>query len=102
MRFLIAMLVLALAWLPGISSAQFSEMPAESTGTTVLASASSNSGILGSMRSWFGGENSDQELLPLNEAFKISVRARDADTLVATLTAADGYYLYRDRIAFDL
>ncbi|MFW7343882.1 protein-disulfide reductase DsbD [Pollutimonas sp. H1-120] len=102
MRFLIAMLVLALAWLPGISSAQFSEMPAESTGTTVLASASSNSGILGSMRSWFGGENSDQELLPLNEAFKISVRARDADTLVATLTAADGYYLYRDRIAFAL
>lgn len=102
MRFLIAMLVLALAWLPGISSAQVSEMPAESTGTTVSASASSNSGILGSMRSWFGGENSDQELLPPDEAFKVSVRARDADTLVATLTAADGYYLYRDRIAFDL
>ncbi|ROT44277.1 protein-disulfide reductase DsbD [Pusillimonas sp. NJUB218] len=102
MRFLIAMLVLALAWLPGVSSAQFSEMPAESTGITESVSASSDSGILGPMRSWFGGENSDQELLPPDEAFKVSVRARDADTLVATLTAADGYYLYRDRIAFAL
>lgn len=97
-----ALLVLALAWLPGVSPAQFSEMPADPTGITVSASAFSNSGMLGSMRSLFGSESSDQELLPPDEAFKVSVRARDADTLVATLSAADGYYLYRDRIAFDL
>lgn len=102
MRSLIVMLVLALAWLPGVSSAQFSEMPSDSTDITVSAPASSNSGVLGSMRSWFGSDNSDQELLPPDEAFKASVRAFDADTLVATLSAADGYYLYRDRIAFDL
>lgn len=101
-RLLMALLVLALAWLPGVSPAQFSEMPADPTGITVSASAFSNSGILGSMRSLFGSESSDQELLPPDEAFKVSVRARDADTLVATLSAADGYYLYRDRIAFDL
>ncbi|WP_269495696.1 protein-disulfide reductase DsbD [Castellaniella sp. S9] len=101
-RLLMALLVLALAWLPGVSPAQFSEMPADPTGITVSASASSNSGTLGSMRSLFGSESSDQELLPPDEAFKVSVRARDADTLVATLTAVDGYYLYRDRIAFDL
>lgn len=40
------------------------------------------------------------ELLPPEEAFQISVEARDADTLVATLTPAKDYYLYRSRIAF--
>ena len=101
-RFLIALLVLGLAWLPAISSAQFSAIPAGSTSITASDSASSTQGIFDSLRGWFGDEGANQELLPPDEAFKVSVRAGNADTLVATLTAADGYYLYRDRVAFDL
>ena len=42
------------------------------------------------------------DLLPPEKAFQISVTARDFDTLVATLTPAKDYYLYRSRIAFSL
>ncbi|MEO7852895.1 MAG: protein-disulfide reductase DsbD, partial [Rubrivivax sp.] len=37
-----------------------------------------------------------------DEAFRIELRARDAHTLVAVLTPAPGYYLYRERIHFKL
>ena len=49
---------------------------------------------------WLAGSAPSTELLPPEEAYKISVRAQAADALVATLTPADGYYLYRDRIHF--
>lgn len=101
-RLLTALLVLALAWLPGISTAKVSAVAASPTSITASSSASPTQGIFDSFRGWFGDEGADQELLPPDEAFKVSVRASKADTLVATLTAADGYYLYRDRIAFDL
>ena len=52
------------------------------------------------VRGWLSGSKPQAELLPPDEAYKISVRAQGADTLVATLTPADGYYLYRDRIQF--
>lgn len=102
MRSLIAMLALVLAWLPGLSGAQLSEIPTDSSAFTTSASASAAKGIFDSVRGWFGSERSDQELLPPDEAFKVSVHAYDHDTLVATLTAADGYYLYRDKIRFDI
>lgn len=101
-RLMTALLVLSLAWLPGISPAEFSAIPASSTSITASDSASSTQGLFDSLRDWFGDEGANQELLPPDEAFKVFVRARDADTLVAMLTAAEGYYLYRDRIAFDL
>ena len=47
------------------------------------------------------GQNNPQELLPPDEAFKISVEVRDANTLIANLTPAKDYYLYRDKIAFE-
>lgn len=101
-RLMTALLVLSLAWLPGISPAEFSAIPASSTSITASDSGSSTQGLFDSLRDWFGDEGANQELLPPDEAFKVFVRARDADTLVAMLTAAEGYYLYRDRIAFDL
>lgn len=101
-RFFIATLVLALAWLPGASAAQPSDAAVRSTVVAALASTAQAQGFFGSVRAWFGGESPEQELLPPDEAFKVSVEARDADTLIATFTAADGYYLYRDRIGFDL
>lgn len=47
------------------------------------------------------GQTNPQELLPPDEAFKIAVEVRDGNTLVAHLTPAKDYYLYRDKIAFE-
>lgn len=47
------------------------------------------------------GQSNSQELLPPDEAFKISIEVRDGQTLVANLTPAKDYYLYRDKIVFE-
>ncbi|MEO7114463.1 MAG: protein-disulfide reductase DsbD [Caldimonas sp.] len=52
------------------------------------------------MKRWLTGSTTEPELLPPDEAYKLSVRAQSADSVVATLTPANGYYLYRDRIKF--
>ena len=43
---------------------------------------------------------SEEELLPPDQAFKLTVRVRDADTLIADFVPAKNYYLYRDKVAF--
>ena len=43
----------------------------------------------------------EQELLEPDQAFALSVKARDAETLVASWKIADGYYLYRDKFKFE-
>ena len=43
---------------------------------------------------------SEQELLPPDQAFKLTVRVRDANTLIAEFEPAKNYYLYRNKIAF--
>ena len=40
------------------------------------------------------------KLLPPEQAFRLSARALDADTIEARFDVADGYYLYRDRMHF--
>ena len=67
-----------------------------------LSAAPSGSGSLAAIRSWLGGAPSEPELLPPDQAFKLEVKARDADTLIAELTPAKDYYLYRDRISFSI
>ncbi|MDH5553512.1 MAG: protein-disulfide reductase DsbD [Nitrosomonas sp.] len=47
------------------------------------------------------GQSNQQELLPPDQAFKLSVDVRDAHTLIATFTPAKNYYLYRDKVAFE-
>lgn len=47
------------------------------------------------------GQTNPQELLPPDEAFKIAVEVRDGNTLIAHLTPAKDYYLYRDKIVFE-
>ena len=42
------------------------------------------------------------ELLPPHEAFALSARALDAQTLEARFNVADGYYLYRDKLKFNV
>ncbi|MEP7064274.1 MAG: protein-disulfide reductase DsbD N-terminal domain-containing protein [Betaproteobacteria bacterium] len=41
-------------------------------------------------------------LLPPHEAFALSARALDPQTLEARFKVADGYYLYRDKLKFNL
>ncbi|MCC6198229.1 MAG: protein-disulfide reductase DsbD N-terminal domain-containing protein [Burkholderiales bacterium] len=42
----------------------------------------------------------DPKLLPPEQAFRFSARALDDRTLEARFSVEDGYYLYRDKIAF--
>jgi len=67
-----------------------------------LASQSTpaTSGPLNSIRNWLQGGSTTTDLLPPDQAFQITVRAKDADTLIAELRPAADYYLYRDRISF--
>lgn len=81
------------------------ELPRDaSLGSSSTQTQASNSpkGFFGSIAGLFGGSPSTPDLLPPEKAFQISVIARDYDTLVATLTPAKDYYLYRSRIAFSL
>jgi thiol:disulfide interchange protein DsbD len=57
-------------------------------------------GSLDAIKGWLGRSEAAPELLPADEAYRLSVRATDARTLVATLSPAPQYYLYRDRITF--
>ncbi|MBD3609937.1 MAG: hypothetical protein HUJ30_05250, partial [Gammaproteobacteria bacterium] len=41
--------------------------------------------------------NEDEELLDPEVAYKISVKAIDANTIRASWEIADGYYMYRDK-----
>jgi thiol:disulfide interchange protein DsbD len=45
-------------------------------------------------------DQDEQELLPPDQAFKLTVRVRDENTLVAQFEPAKNYYLYRDKVAF--
>ncbi len=45
-------------------------------------------------------DQNEQELLPPDQAFKLTVRVRDENTLVAQFEPAKNYYLYRDKVAF--
>lgn len=40
------------------------------------------------------------QLLPPDQAFRLSARALDRDTVEVRFDIADGYYLYRDRMSF--
>jgi thiol:disulfide interchange protein DsbD len=66
------------------------------------AASAATSGPLGSITTWLRGSTSRPELLPPDQAFQLSVRVKDANTLIATLTPAKDYYLYRDRIGFSV
>jgi thiol:disulfide interchange protein DsbD len=44
----------------------------------------------------------ESDLLEPERAFQLAVRVKDPNTLIATLTPAKDYYLYRDRVAFSI
>ncbi len=44
----------------------------------------------------------EQGLLPPDQAFKLTIKVRNANTLVAEFEPTKNYYLYKDKIAFKL
>ncbi|WP_350281934.1 protein-disulfide reductase DsbD [Nitrosomonas sp.] len=70
--------------------------------THTLAEESSSGGLMSFLqRLGVSSEQTEQELLPPDEAFKLSLEVRDDRTLIARLTPAKDYYLYRDKINFE-
>jgi thiol:disulfide interchange protein DsbD len=53
-------------------------------------------------RHTFLAQADEDNILPPDEAFKLSVAAKDAQTLDANFQIAPGHYLYRDRIKFEI
>lgn len=85
------------------STAAQAENDTSSPGTAPqFTAAPVAAGPLDFIRNWLGGSSSPSELLPPEQAFQLAVRAQDAHTLIATLTPAKDYYLYRDRITFSI
>lgn len=68
--------------------------PAQLEGTQRSAGSA-----LDSIKGWLGADTQPTLLEP-DQAFQIQARAGDSNTLLATLTPAPQYYLYRDRISF--
>jgi thiol:disulfide interchange protein DsbD len=64
------------------------------------ASASDAGGALSKLRSLARGNDAEEEFLPMDKAFKVDMKVKDAHTLVAEFAPAETYYLYRDKIAF--
>ena len=67
--------------------------------TTQVAPTSDSGGVMSKLRALTSGD-SQEDFLPVEKAFQVDVKVRDAQTLVAELKPADTYYLYRDKIAF--
>ncbi len=70
-------------------------------GSSTLSDAG---GVLSKLKQFAGGgENTQEEaFLPVEQAFKVSVKAQDANTLVAEFKPAEGYYLYRDKTGLNI
>ncbi len=69
------------------------QMNATAAGTAELNSIDELRDLLG------GGSTADDELLPPDEAFKVSA-ITDRDNLVVRFDVADGYYLYQSKLKF--
>uniref|UniRef100_A0A1W6ST76 Thiol:disulfide interchange protein DsbD n=1 Tax=Nitrosospira lacus TaxID=1288494 RepID=A0A1W6ST76_9PROT len=66
-----------------------------------FAEEKTSSGFLSGLKQLGAAFDQDeQELLPPDQAFKLTVRVRDENTLVAQFEPAKNYYLYRDKVAF--
>ena len=71
------------------------------TSINAFAEKEKSSGILSELKQL--GTNfiqNEQELLPPDQAFKLTVKVRSADTLIAEFEPTKNYYLYKDKIAF--
>jgi thiol:disulfide interchange protein DsbD len=76
------------------------QVAAADAGPQDRSSPASDAGVLSKLRRLAGSEPEQPEFLPVERAFRASLRARDARTLLAELAPAPGYYLYRDKTRF--
>ncbi len=71
------------------------------TSINAFAEKEKSSGILSELKQL--GTNftqNEQELLPPDQAFKLTVKVRSANTLIAEFEPTKNYYLYKNKIAF--
>jgi len=71
------------------------------TSINAFAETEKPSGILSELKQL--GTNftqNEQKLLPPDQAFKLTVKVRSANTLIAEFEPTKNYYLYKDKIAF--
>ena len=92
--------MLALCVLVTVSTLALGQ-PGATNAIVSSSAAPATTSLLDSVRNLLGSAK-PAELLPPEQAFQLQVRSRDDDNLVATLTPATDYYLYRDRISFSL
>ena len=88
-----------LALAGGVSNAAPLAPAAPSAATEKLSAQPKAGGALASLKDFglsLGGSN--DELLPAEEAFKVSLSSKDANTLLLTITPSANVYLYRDKI----
>lgn len=57
-------------------------------------------GVLAAAAYGAGLPGGEPKLLPPEQAFRFSARALDTQTIEARFDVVDGYYLYRDKLAF--
>lgn len=71
------------------------------TSINAFAEKEKSSGILSELKQLSTNFiQNEQELLPPDQAFKLTVKVRSADTLIAEFEPTKNYYLYKDKIAF--
>ena len=72
------------------------------TSINAFAQEEKPSGILSGLKQLGASLTQDeQELLPPDQAFKLTITVRSAHTLIAEFEPAKNYYLYKDKIAFN-
>ena len=72
------------------------------TSINAFAEEEKPSGILSGLKQLGASFTQDeQELLPPDQAFKLTIKVRSANTLIAEFEPAEDYYLYKDKIAFE-
>jgi thiol:disulfide interchange protein DsbD len=71
------------------------------TSINAFAEKEKSSGILSELKQLSTNFiQNEQGLLPPDQAFKLTVKVRSADTLIAEFEPTKNYYLYKDKIAF--
>jgi thiol:disulfide interchange protein DsbD len=68
----------------------------------MVAVAASSSGVTGTGLGAFLSGAKESDILQADQAFKLSVSAKDAQTLIADFQIVPGHYLYRQRIKFEI
>ena len=72
------------------------------TSINAFAQEEKPSGILSGLKQLGASLTQDeQELLPPDQAFKLTIKVRSAHTLIAEFEPAKNYYLYKDKFAFN-